>query len=744
MAAPLMTAIFNNQLDTIRDLIAAGADVNATLECETPLTVAAKWAHTEAITLLVQAGADPNLRVGAPCEPKTPLMVAFHSPRTPDERLRCIQLLLQHGANLHDLDGDTRCLERLREAIALRHPRFVDFVLSLPGLDINKVSHGTTCLSDYVTRLGSGFLTRIPSQILQSLLRYPGINVNLPADDPPLLIAMMNHNWEVADSILSVPGVIQVRLGNKNVGDTPLALAVMYQQRGLLRKLLAQTDADVNECGEDGEGLLHYALSVIPSDPEIVRTLLQHPEIRVNAPIHGSGKTPLWFAAENSLDNVRMLLDAGADVHQVVTENGQRKTIREWACAGFFYDRDVNERLCPPPPWTGFTASSMAVMDTMLDTDAKAGMRSPAENSSMCPVCLRLVERTTGCMYVHHDCRREMGAVYHRGLYDAYNEDGVISWCTICGRICRFSLPHQHYSATPWNERATLLDATGPVNYFGGEADCRIQGGGGIDEKIGRAQRMREVALELNGLVHGELTRQTAVEHLIEETWNASLDQNANAIKNVRTLRKWTIPMNRYLPNNTRRANNSNNSNNAIVNVPYPNAANPELLPIVHPMGTNAVTLTDDVPNVVQFRHRQKNGVINTHDDTFVGIDTLFRKVLNESRYGEALGRCWAYPDCDAKIYPAELRHILDTATGLTEEVKAEYEAELNKYARTFGAFYGVAAAAGPGVGGRRRHTRRRQRGEGFSLRPAEFAECTVPRRSRRTRRSKTPSPPTL
>jgi hypothetical protein len=150
----------------------------------------------------------------------------------------------------------------------------------------------------------------------------------------------------------------------------------------------------------------------------------------------------------------------------------------------------------------------------------------------------------------------------------------------------------------------------------------------------------------------------------------------------------------------------------------------------------------EDVDFAIQFRHRLPTGEVNNHDGEYIGIDNLFRKVLNFRRKGEGSGRCWNYPDCKAGMFPAELqdilKHVNDGAMKVTDEDMTEYQRLLDLYTESFG-------YAPPIVGGRRRKTRkaRNQKGgadengadEGFTIGPATLAECAVAVEGRKTRR---------
>jgi cytohesin len=113
-ATPLHEAAWKGDLDAVRALVTAGADINA-LDAHggTPLYWAARGGHTlgphrcrgeaadrpQFIVALLELGADPNIRDRRPRIPGassgwTPLVVALHH-----EQFESAAVLLEHGAD---------------------------------------------------------------------------------------------------------------------------------------------------------------------------------------------------------------------------------------------------------------------------------------------------------------------------------------------------------------------------------------------------------------------------------------------------------------------------------------------------------------------------------------------------------------------------------------------------------------------------------------------------------------------
>jgi hypothetical protein len=116
--------------------------------------------------------------------------------------------------------------------------------------------------------------------------------------------------------------------------------------------------------------------------------------------------------------------------------------------------------------------------------------------------------------------------------------------------------------------------------------------------------------------------------------------------------------------------------------IAYPDAHNPDLLPLVHREGMNAV-LWDDVPNAIQFRHKQLNGVVNNHEDSYIGLESLF-KLLDDAGRQWQLCMCWEYPTCTALLYPQEIEHALRLSEGISAIDRARYTQILRIYKKMF------------------------------------------------------------
>lgn len=357
--------------------------------------------------------------------------------------------------------------------------------------------------------------------------------------------------------------------------------------------------------------------------------------------------------------------------------------------------------------WEGWSRADAAQFDFLFSDEG-------ATNYSVCPVCLKFVQRSDGCLYMSHDCASLPG-FYHKRLYEMYawsadepedenndqaenewNEDDEdnwndrndprirgeweggmrggsqkkITWCTDCGRIC---YGHQHY------ELNSATATTKPKKLPHGDPfdkDCRkSNSGGGYPEKVARYRRAREYALELQEDV-GKVTRKAALEDLVEQIWNAPL-YKTRAVNRIIREKAWNIPTERFpapsLPKN------GTNSANTYPNIPRP-AANVGLLPTYAAEGENAIAMNSDVP-VVFFHHRLPDGSVKDHKDDGegVGLPTLLQYVkdMNAAFGTDMFGACPF--QCGARLHPDELAKAFELLGDSQTALVAEYRAKYNR-----------------------------------------------------------------
>ena len=597
--------------------------------------------------------------------------------------------------NQVDEDGDSA----LMNAVIKGHIDVVNLLIRADRIDINITNRDRETAMSIAVRNNHRRITEIlealinPSfqlftaiqtqnlDLLNQLINREGIDVNVVnrAGDTPLILAVNMNYIEAVARLLQVPGIAI----NYLINDRYTALeASISHNRIPITQLFLTAGADVNIANSRGMISLTQALYyTFPSD--VIRIIAERTaDIDY---LDGSGQCPLQHAlryadAAQRMAIVRILIDRGAN-----PQLGTEPTPYERAVRGDF-SRALNRLLrhgvavAAADLWRGYSRGDVALMNDVFVNEAEARF------TSQCPVCLSVVKHDPGCMYMSHNCSLNPQMTYDLDLYAIYKAPNhSIYWCTICGRIC--SDIHRHYalSAASGPKAQVITNTMGSIHNVT-DAGCKAQGGGGLDEKYKRMDALRNFAFLLNRQI-GRITKQDAKYELVEAAWDAPLSGRAGTLERIHAAREFTIPTANFPPNI------GNNNTRVYPPIAYPDSANPALMPIVHAEGMNAVGL-EDVPNVVQFRHRMDNGVVNNHIDNYIGLDTLFRSLV----INPAFGMCWAYNEgrgCTARLYPQELTATLQNATGLTPEQRATYQGLLDTYTRRFDRVF-----AAPAVGG--------------------------------------------
>jgi len=305
-STPLQWAVFNNDVAAVKRLLRMGAKVSlANNYGATPMSLAAEVANTEMLKVLIEAGADPD-------SPNPEGMTALHAvARTGN--VEAAQVLLKAGAKVDPKEkfgGQTP----LMWASARRHPEMMELLIS-KGADLNAASTDRNYQRHIQAEgrpksLDSGGLTPLLYAARENclacvdvLLKH-NVDINLPDPDSvsPLMVAIMNANWDVAKRLIEAGADVNQW---DIYGETPLFTAVGLHTRR-----------------DNGKG---------PIDPvnktdgmTIVKLLLDrgaNPNAQlffVPANVSGNtntrGATPLIRAANSAdMEVVKLLLAKGAD-----------------------------------------------------------------------------------------------------------------------------------------------------------------------------------------------------------------------------------------------------------------------------------------------------------------------------------------------------------------------------------------------------------------------------------------------
>lgn len=248
----LHAAAHAGDVDEVRRLIAAGADVDAKSEFGgTALMAAAERAHVEVVRLLLEAGADPSR---ADYLGNAPLHWA--AVRGPAESVR---LLITHGADVN----------------------------------AGSVQMGTPLSS----AAGAGRI-EIAALLLDRGATLQGGRRSLP----PLAVATKSNHVEMIRLLID-------RGASINGGSRP---ALLWAKEPEAARALLEAGADVNVRGDDGDTALHFSTGHwAPNEPSIRVLIIAGADIHARNDV---GMTPLHSAVRaGRIDAVRLLIEAGAD-----------------------------------------------------------------------------------------------------------------------------------------------------------------------------------------------------------------------------------------------------------------------------------------------------------------------------------------------------------------------------------------------------------------------------------------------
>ena len=303
---PLMCACLKGgRLDNIKRLLELGADIQQ-LEFNdgwSALHFAARDSSPEIIEYLLSLGMTVNM--SDKCG-QTPLMCACYK----GGRLDNIKRLLELGADIQQLDYDG--WPALHFAARDSSPEIIEYLLSL-GMTVNMTDKsGQTLLMSACLEGGR----------LDNIKRLLELGADIQQLDyngwSALHFAARDSSPEIIEYLLSVG--MTVNMTDKS-DQTPLMCACLEGGRLDNIKRLLELGADIQQLEiNDGWSALHFAATY--SSPEIIEYLLSL-EMTVNM-TDNSGQTPLMCACYKGgrLDNIKRLLELGADIQQLEFNDG--------------------------------------------------------------------------------------------------------------------------------------------------------------------------------------------------------------------------------------------------------------------------------------------------------------------------------------------------------------------------------------------------------------------------------------
>jgi ankyrin repeat protein len=312
-STPLQWAAFRGDVDEVKRLIAARADVKQpNAYGVTPLALAAETGNTAILQLLLAAGADvesPN------AEGQTALMSVART-----GNVEAAKLLLRRGANVNAAErfgGQTA----LMWAAARRHPEMVALLAS-KGADVNARAIVRTferhiTVEQRYKNTHTGGLTPLLYAVrencgacVEALLHHK-VDIALPDPDgiAPLTLDMMNGNWDIAKRLV----VAGADVNQWDIyGQSPLHVAIEngYVSR---RGGQANTGSDKTPNEADGKVLVRMLLErgADPNQQMFFRPPREPGQVSTST----RGTTPFHRAcASADVELIRSLLARGADV----------------------------------------------------------------------------------------------------------------------------------------------------------------------------------------------------------------------------------------------------------------------------------------------------------------------------------------------------------------------------------------------------------------------------------------------
>jgi len=351
-STPLQWAVYNGDVAEVRRLLRAGADASiANNYGATPMSLAAEVANADILKLLLEVGANvesPN------ADGQTALLAVSRTGNVDAARL-----LLDHGAAVdakEKFGGQTP----LMWASARRHPEMMQLLIS-KGADVNARSIDRD-YQRHVTAEGrpksldSGGLTPLLYAARENcgacvdvlLKNHADIDLPDPEGVSPLLLAIMNANWDLAKQLVAAGADVNQW---DIYGESPLLTAVDLRSRvdggrasidpvnatrGLaIVNLLLERGADPNmqlqfkPANVRGAVFTRGATALIRAafngDTEAVKILLSHGADATistadrQTPIHAviAGRAP----EPQAVELIKLLQQAGTDVNVVALVN---------------------------------------------------------------------------------------------------------------------------------------------------------------------------------------------------------------------------------------------------------------------------------------------------------------------------------------------------------------------------------------------------------------------------------------
>jgi len=307
-STPLQWAVYNGDVAEATRLVRAGADVSiANNYGATPMSLASEVGNTDMLKVLLEAGAN----VDSPNPDGQTALLAVS--RTGS--VAAAKLLLDHGATI---DAKEKCggQTALMWASARRHPEMMQLLIT-KGADVNARSTDRD-YQRHVTAEGrpksldSGGFTPLLYAARENCMACVDVllknkaDIDLPDPDgvSPLLLAIMNANWDLAKQLITAGADVNQW---DIFGEAPLLTAVD------LRNRVDGGRASIDPTNTVKGIAIVNLLVEHGADPNM-QLFFKPANVRGGSTTFTRGTTPLIRAATNGdLEVVKILLAHGAD-----------------------------------------------------------------------------------------------------------------------------------------------------------------------------------------------------------------------------------------------------------------------------------------------------------------------------------------------------------------------------------------------------------------------------------------------
>ena len=570
----------------------------------------------------------------------TPLMDAIYN-----DRKDIVKVLLHKGADANYIPAE----KNAADGVLLPFPLYIAIKACNYDMVHILLHEGDTDPNIYV-RKKEGVAIQTAIRVYHTINVGIGFGPEDHANSRKIIEELLGAYAEISSHTLMV--------AIDNIYDGPVFASI-------LDAFLGHSDGVINDDSEDELSFIEYALMVGKSynNIECIKLLLSVEDFDFNTKGRDNGNSLMFIGAEN--DNLEFVKELIVTYNQPIDE-----PLKEAVRAKSFTPR-IQTYLethlhTPGGNWKGFTQSDMTKLNTIFDDNQRI-----ANDYALCPVCLQYVVRSDGCMYMKHNCS-DTGSLYHHTLYTMYkNDEGLVAWCTICGRI---SAGHRHYElgAATSSVKLPLRKETSGDPFA---TSCRQgHGGGGLDEKMMRFRRYRQYALALQRKI-GSIKEQDAWNTLVEQTWNAPLQLYEEEINAIKTAKKF--------------GNNTNFPANSTVVEEEDTRVYPDM-PLVKPLPTLSEGPYPGYPgnvSLITFHHQP---------DHTIPVEEVvdYIEEMAPSFAHEHFGDCIAWGDgCGEDIHPLEIKDIVPA------DVYEVYRKNFNKKFAALSSALIDAAAAGHVIG---------------------------------------------